>query len=272
VREQSVESTYGDVVDLTRYPIHDLDGQEGQDLVGTCRDELVANGACSLAGFLTPAAIDTMVGLATSLVAEAWVSDQAHTVYFEPVDETVGPDDPRARQVRSAKRGVAYDYIPPDAPVRRLYESDDMTRFVAAVLGKQLLYRSADPLDALQITLFQEGDELGWHFDRSEFSVTLMYQQSEEGGHFEYVPGLRSDADAGYPLVQQVLQGVGGTTRLPGDPGTLALFRGHHALHRVTPVRGPRPRVNSVLTYGERPDMRLNDLTSELFYGRTSRV
>ena len=38
----------------------------------------------------------------------------------------------------------------------------------------------------------------------------------------------------------------------------------------MTRVVGPRPRINSVLTYGERPDMRLNDLTSQLFYGRTS--
>jgi hypothetical protein len=216
----SAECTYGDVVDLARYPIDDLDSRQGQALVRTCRDELEEKGACSLAGFLTPAAIDAMVRLATSLAGQAWVSDQTHTVYFEPVDQTVGPSHPRAHQVRSAKRGIAYDYIPRDAPVRRLYESDDMTRFVAAVLDKVVLYRSADPLDALQITLFQEADELGWHFDRSEFSVTLMYQQSEEGGHFEYVPGLRSDEDQTCPQVQQVLQGDIGAARLPGNPGT----------------------------------------------------
>ena len=50
----------------------------------------------------------------------------------------------------------------------------------------------------------------------------------------------------------------------------LAFFHGRNALHRVIPVTGRRPRINSVLTYGEVPDMRLNDLTSKLFYGRTS--
>jgi len=40
-------------------------------------------------------------------------------------------------------------------------------------------------------------------------------------------------------------------------------------LHRVTPVRGPRPRINSVLTYGEQPGMKLTELTQKLFYGRT---
>jgi hypothetical protein len=57
---------------------------------------------------------------------------------------------------------------------------------------------------------------------------------------------------------------------LPSAPGTLAFFRGEHALHRVTPVRGTRARINSVLTYGVRPDMKLNELTQRLFYGRTA--
>jgi hypothetical protein len=48
------------------------------------------------------------------------------------------------------------------------------------------------------------------------------------------------------------------------------VFRGQHALHRVTPVSGTRPRINSVLTYGEHPGMKLNELTQKLFYGRTA--
>ena len=35
-------------------------------------------------------------------------------------------------------------------------------------------------------------------------------------------------------------------------------------------VSGPRPRINSVLTYGQRPGMKLSRLTQELFYGRTA--
>lgn len=132
-------------------------------------------------------------------------------------DESVDEGHPLRRQVRSAKHGYAYDRIPEDTPVCRLYESDDLTAFIAAVLGrdalgKDALYRSADPLD---------GDE-------SDLLV------------------------------------------LPSSPGSLAFFRGEHALHHVTPVEGGRPRINSVLTYGVRPDMRLSDSTSETFYGRTS--
>jgi len=60
-----------------------------------------------------------------------------------------------------------------------------------------------------------------------------------------------------------------GTSTL-GMLGSMSIFHGHHAWHRVTPVCGDRSRINSVLTYGESPDMRLNILTSILFYGRAS--
>src|SRR5579863_6087723 len=264
-------TSHDDVVDLDRYPIGGQSGAGYQALVRSCQDQLRDHGVAQLAGFLTPAAISQMLALTGQLTAQAWASDQTHTVYFEPPDESGGPDHPRALMQHSAKKAIAYDQIPAAAPIRRLYESDDLTRFIAAVLGKPVLYRSADPLDALEIAVFGAGDELGWHFDNSEFSVTVMYQQAQAGGHFDYYPWLRNDQDDNYPGVRKILLGdAADASRLPGSPGTLAVFRGQHALHRVTPVSGSRPRINSVLTYGEQPDMKLNELTQKLFYGRTA--
>ncbi len=261
---------YAGVVDIGRYPLHDLDSAQGQALVGSCQEELRDRRICQLAGFLTPSAVAEMIAQARQLAPMAWASDRTHTVYFEPPDDSRGAGHPRALPQRSAKKAIAYDQIPADSPIRRLYESDDLTAFIAAVLGKPALHRSADPLDALEIAIFEDGDELGWHFDRSEFSVTMMYQQSDAGGYFDYCPGLRSEHDENYPTVQKILHGgQTGVTRLPSSPGTLAIFRGQHTLHRVTPVHGPQPRINSVLTYGENPGMKLNALTQQLFYGRT---
>ena len=262
---------YEGVVDLRRYPINDPSRQEYRDLVRSCRDQLRDQGVAQLAGFLTPAAVAEMLALAGDLAARAWASDQTHTAYFEPADRAPGPEHPRALAQHSAKKAIAYDLIPPGAPIRRLYESDDLTGFIAAVLDRPVLYRSADPLDALEIAIFDDGDELGWHFDNSEFSITVMYAEAEAGGHFDYYPWLRDEHDENYPAVQKVLHGGSdGVVRLATGPGTLAVFRGQHALHRVTPVSGPRPRVNSVLTYGEHPEMKLNELTQQLFYGRTA--
>jgi hypothetical protein len=267
----STARPYEDVVDLERYPIGDPAIPGYRALVQACRDQLRDHGVAQLPGFLTPAAVGQMLDLARGLAAAAWASDQTHTVYFEPPDDSAGPDHPRAFLQHSAKKAIAYDQIPAGAPIRRLYESDDLTGFIAAVLGKDVLYRSADPLDALEIAIFEPSDELGWHFDNSEFSVTVMYQEAEAGGHFEYRPWLRTSGEENYPAVQRILHGApDGVVRLPSSPGTLAVFRGQHALHRVTPVTGPRPRINSVLTYGEHPGMKLTELTQTLFYGRTA--
>ena len=101
----------------------------------------------------------------------------------------------KARQI-SLNRLVAVKMLHPR--LRRLYESDDLTAFIAAVLRKRVLYRSADPLDALEIAIFGDGDELGWHFDNSEFSVTVMYQQAEAGVI------STTEATTRYPAWQQV--------------------------------------------------------------------
>ena len=98
-----------------------------------------------------------------------------------------------------------------------------------------------------------------------------MYQKADKGGDFEYVPALRTKQDECYDEVKKVLRGDRSRIKIQsGEPGTLAFFHGNCAMHRVTPIEGEIPRINSVLTYGEHDDMRLNDLTSELFYGRTS--
>ena len=194
---------YDDAVDLDRYPINDPASPAYRALVRACRDQLRSHGVAQLAGFLTPAAVSQMLALASQLAARAWASDQTHTVYFEPADDSAGPDHPRALLQHSAKKAIGYDQIPAGAPIRRLYESDDLTAFIAAVLGKPVLYRSADPLDALEIAIFGDGDELGWHFDNSEFSVTVMYQQAAAGGHFDYYPRLRDEQDENYPGVQK---------------------------------------------------------------------
>jgi hypothetical protein len=56
---------------------------------------------------------------------------------------------------------------------------------------------------------------------------------------------------------------------LATPPGAVTPFEGRHANRRVTPVAGTHPRINSVLTYGAAPDVRLTDLPPQLSYGRT---
>jgi hypothetical protein len=114
---------YDDVVDLNRYPIGDPASPAYRALVRAGQGQLRGQGVAQLAGFLTPAAVSQMLALA----AQAWASDQVHTAYFEPADDSAGPDHPRARLQHSAKKAIAFDQIPAGAPIRRLYESDDLS-------------------------------------------------------------------------------------------------------------------------------------------------
>ena len=64
------------------------------------------------------------------------------------------------------------------------------------------------------------------------------------------MPLVRGPDDEHYDNVRDVLQGTSDRVKLlASEPGTLAFFRGRFSLHRVPPIGGPTPRMNSVLTY-----------------------
>jgi hypothetical protein len=254
-----------EIVDLDRYPLDEA-------LVRECREALRGEGAVKLDGFVRPEAVAQMVEDARALSARGYPNDAAHNAYFDDeIDESLPVDHPRRILVRSAQKAVAMDLLPRDFAPCVIYESDEVTGFVAAVLGKETLFRSADPLDGCNMTVYEEGDELGWHFDQSEFSVTLMIQPSETGGDFEYVPLVREPGDEHYDEVCAVLKGTSDRVRLlASEPGTLAFFRGRYSLHRVPPIGGPIPRMNSVLTYTAEPGHKLSEMAQQLYYGRTA--
>jgi hypothetical protein len=252
-----------DVIDRDRYPT------DHAGLVAELHERLARDGVCDLPGFVRAQAVEEAVGETASLAGDWFATDEEHTVYFEPIDEGAPAGDPRGMRLRSSKKQIAYDQIPGSSPIRRLYEDEETLRFVAAVLRFDQLYRLDDPLAALGYAYMEPGDTLAWHFDRSEFAVTLMLQTAERGGAFQYVPNVRSEADERPELVAAVLEGRSDqVVSLRPQPGTLTLFRGRRSLHRVSPVEGQRVRVNAVLAYGHEPGMRLNELTQRLFYGR----
>ena len=232
-------------------------------------DERAAIGAPEL---VHRVAVEGLVAQANEAARLGYPNDERHNCYFDDgIDESLPDDHPRRILVRSAQKAVAMDLLPPEFGTRRVYESDAITSFVAAALEKDALHPSADPLDGCNMTVYEEGDELGWHFDQSEFSVTLMIQRAERGGDFEYVPMVRTPEYERYEAVRAILLGERERVRLlPSEPGTLAFFRGRYSLHRVPPVEGATPRMNSVLTYSVDPGHKLSAMARQLYYGRTA--
>ncbi len=227
------------VVDLDRYPVADLDSAAAQRVVQRCRRELRATGATQLEGFVRPAAVEQILMDAAAGRPDAHRTESTHNVYFTSADFGLDADDPRRALVRSAKYAIGFDRLGGASALRALYEWDGLTALVRSALGLEDLYRDADPVGACSIMVYDEGDELGWHFDNSEFAVTLMLAPSDRGGSFEYVPRLRSDDDENYDGVRALLAGERDTVRtMDGAAGTLALFQGRYSIHRVTPIAG----------------------------------
>ncbi|HTY16270.1 MAG TPA: hypothetical protein VMH82_00940 [Myxococcota bacterium] len=260
-------------VDLTRYPILAPDAGPGSALVEHCRAQLAASGACELSGFLTAEATERMTGESEALIPLGHFADTPATVYIDLPDPSLPEGHPRRVIGRSAVSAVAYDLIPPAHALRRLYEWAPLTAFVAAALGKPRLHPYADPFGALNVAVMKDGDELFWHFDQTDFVVSIALRSAETGGDFEYAPLIRRPGDENYAGVQRVLEGDRAPVRtIPMTPGTLLLFEGRCSMHRVTPIRGGVERLVALLAYDTKPDTVSSPLLQQVRYGRQARA
>ncbi len=168
-------------------------------------------------------------------------------------------------------RAVAYDIVPRTSPLRQLFEWDPMKDLIQAVLNRGPIYRYADPFGALNLAVMGEGDQLQWHFDQTDFVVSLAIQSAESGGDFEVAPRIRQPDDECYDDVAAVLAGSRSQVQtLAMTAGTLLVFEGRYSLHRVSPVTGPRWRHVGLLAYDTKPGTMGSDLLRADRYGRTS--
>jgi hypothetical protein len=259
-------------VDLERYPLTALETERGQALIERIRAEMAAHCICPLAGFLTRAALDRMVTEAKALEPLGYQGPTEASPYFFNYQmdqlEALPPDHPRRRKTPRNMRQIASDLIPGSTAIRQLYEWDGLTRFLAAAVGVEHLYRSADPYQALNISVMDEGGCQQWHFDTNEVNITLLLQTPEAGGEFEYVPLIRSPENEKFDEVKRVLDGDRSRViQLSQESGMLVLFMGNRSIHRVAPVRGTRRRFQSILSHNTRPGVVGSLQSSILHYG-----
>jgi hypothetical protein len=260
------------LVDLDRYPILDPAAPARRALARRCRAELDAMGACELEGFLRPEATARMAREAEALGSVAHRNAGKGTPYLEIPDPAWPQDHPRRSFGEYGVDVVPYDRVPAPHALRRLYEWDPLMEFIAAAIGAPLLFRYADPLGALNVAVMGEGDRLQWHYDQTDFVVSLALRGAEAGGDFEYVPLIRSRTDENYPAVQRLLGGdESAVRRVPLRPGTLLLFEGRCSIHRVSPIRGGTTRLVALLAYDTKPGTCASEVLQRARYGRVVR-
>lgn len=259
------------LINRSRYPLTEPQSPQLAAQIATLRASLEKTGAAEAPAFLSTSGLARCIADAESLAPQQYKSVGEGTAYLEEPAAHWSTDHPRAIKQRYSVGVVAYDQFPEDSPVRCLYEWAPVISFVSAVLERAPLYRYADPMGALNLAVMGDGDELQWHYDQTDFVVSLALRDAEIGGDFEVAPKLRSDADENYPGVSRVLAGdADEVTRLPMTPGTLLIFAGRHSLHRVSPIAGRTERLVALLGYDTKPGTKSTPHLQRKRYGRVA--
>lgn len=260
------------LVDLDRYPLLDLDGARARAVVAEGRHGLAERGLVELPGFLRPDAVAALVAEAEALAPLAHRSRVSGTAYLAPPDGSFPDGHPRRALWPTSLGALAYDRFPVASGLRALYEWDPLRELVRRLLDVPAVHRYADPLGALNLAVMVEGDELGWHFDQTDFVVSIALQSSERGGDFECAELVRGADDEHYDRVAAVMDGdpEGRVRVVTMAPGTLLLFAGRYSLHRVSPVGGPRARHVALLGYDTEPGTRSSEGLQRVRYGRVA--
>ena len=255
-------------VDLDRYPLNRPEGAAYRQLVEQVRADLAAHGMFTLPAFLRPE-IAAREGppLAARAMAEGYTHARRHNIYFAPPPPKLA-NHPAYAEMETINHTLTYDQLQ-GGPVAALYRWPPLARFLAAAMGKPALYPMEDPLAAVNVMAYRDGEALNWHFDRSEFTTTLLLQAPDAGGAFEYRPDLRTEDDANLDGVARLMAGdADGVETLDLTPGALNVFKGRNTAHRVTPVGGPQARVIAVFSYFDRPGVVFTPQERIGFYGR----
>jgi hypothetical protein len=257
------------LVDLTRYPIADLDLGDGAALLVECQAHMDEHGWCNLDGFIRPEALAALAAESSELLPTAEVLTIKRNIYQGAIDPSLPADDARRREFMHVATQLADDQLPAETLIKQLYASDLLTDFVRRVQSKPVLYRCADEFQALNVVALHPGSWHAWHYDTTECTVTLLLQASESGGDFAFLPNSRTDDTEDRESVDRLLAGDMSHAKIfDRGAGTFTLFRGGYSLHGVTEVVGAHPRITSIMTYDELPNRVISDDINVRIYGK----
>ena len=260
-----------DILNLDRYPLDKEGSIEWQALVDKAIAELEGNGMFNLEGFVKLDIVQKIAAQIKPLMdTQSYTHKRLHNIYFQPEIPELDPSHPALRNVETSNHTICADQIA-NSIVLSIYNYPAFARFLAATMCKPMLYVMQDPLACANVMGYRSGETLNWHFDRSEFTTTLLLQAPEIGGEFEYRTDLRTANKPNYAGVAKLLEGKDPEIkRMSLSAGTLNVFRGKNTAHRVTKVQGDRDRLIAVFSYYEKPGVMFSKAERMGFYGRAA--
>ena len=262
-----------EIIDLDRYPIHELKSKSGKVLLETCHNSLDSSATSSLHGFLRPDAIERAQLAMTELLPKSYRFPNVPRKTF-PFPDPNSANSLLANEVRGMKHDNSNNQIlnyqiPNNSELRAIFLWPPFVDFIRQVRRVETLFPSQCPHLALTSKIAFEGDTDGWHYDPNDGVVTLLLQQSETGGEFEYAPNIRSDSDENYSGLKRLFDNPEKEARrVVQYAGTLVFFNGRNSMHRVRPV-GPtvKPRIVAIFSYDSRSSQLFGESYVRMIHG-----
>ena len=205
---------------------------------------------------------------AANLKDLSYKSSSEYNVYVSEYDNSFPDESPRNRIMSTSKKCIPNDLIPSDSILQILYDSEVIRSFFMDLLNKKELYPYSDPLSSININYYDKGDALGWHFDNSDFTITLLVKNCEKGGIYEFFNDIRyKDGKEDYAFVDKILDNKVSGTKVDSLEGDLMIFKGNKSIHQVTAVEKGE-RILVTFNYNEAEGIPLSEQSRKTFFGR----
>ena len=221
--------------------------------------------------FIYKQILDKIVEEANNLKPMSFKSRSEYNVYVKPEDLSYSLKSARNRIMKTTKKCIANDLIPDQSFLMQIYNSDRIQKFFCELLGVSNLYPYSDDLSSVNINYYEPGDALGWHFDNSDFTITLLIKNCSEGGVYQYFTDMRykKDGSENYQLVEDILDNKISPSIQTANEGDLMIFKGNKSLHRVTEVIHGE-RILITFNYNNVKGIPLSEQSRKTFFGRTA--
>ena len=244
-----------EIINHEAYPIDRPGHPKREAIVNQVKADLAVDGCAVIRNFFSDRGLTALLNEALERQPDAYYSkNKLCNVYLGKGDDNLPEDHPRNIFIPRTNGFVTADLFGPETSSRRLYYWEPLKRFLGDCLGKEELFIYDDPVSNMIVNVGKPGQQFNWHFDTNEFTITMLLKPALIGGHFEYVPSLRTQRDERYAEVKKVLDGDRThVKRLPLNAGDLQFFLGRFSLHQVTKNTGDEDRLLLIMSFTEKP-------------------
>lgn len=247
----SAPAQIGELIDVERYPLHDLDAPARTEALAHARQGLAANGCAVLPDLLRLEGLRQLREEIVSLKHTTHYSTSSINPYFSTADSALPDDHPVNIFTEKSSGFIPGDVWPVDSPTAAVYRWPALLAFLAEALDVPSLHCYADPLACLTVNVMDPGQQFAWHYDTNDFAVTLLVDEADDGGLFQYAPNIRTPEREPFDEVADVLRGRSDAVRtLDLRAGDLQIFRGRYSVHQVSRVAATsQPRHAAIFAY-----------------------